>query len=70
MAGERRYGEWEPIETAPQDGTQILLLHSSGVFVLDFWDSVLKAPWEEQGWTHWTPLPRPPDGIIPRRRIR
>ena len=55
-------GRWETIESAPRDGTSILLFHSSRVCGLDAWDSVREPPWKEQGWTHWAPLPPAPDG--------
>lgn len=59
--------KWEPIETAPKDGRQVLL--ANGAHVDQGW-------WEdddgETGWfswlcfpakgepTHWMPLPEPP----------
>jgi hypothetical protein len=63
--------EWQPIETAPKDGTYILLFIE---------DSVISARWRIADWdvavlsshgcgccasgnsapTHWMPLPEPP----------
>ena len=66
--------DWQPIETAPKDGTSILIYTQDGFAV---------AHWEDQpafGWsdwvddrdrmrlsnvklnysTHWSPLPEPP----------
>lgn len=61
--------QWQPIETAPKDGTSILGAHYDAVFSV-YWD--LSA----NGWvdgrtnlydelstypvTHWMPLPAPP----------
>jgi hypothetical protein len=57
---------WQPIETAPKDGT-VLLVHGErgvelGWCVLSRWywhgrNSVTEQP------THWMPLPEPPDGV-------
>lgn len=60
--------EWQPIETAPRDGTPILVAVEGGRFYAD------KAEWTASGWaypchnhgpeispTHWMPLPPPPE---------
>ena len=67
--------DWKPIDTAPKDGTEIIL----GVFSDSFVDAtVMNSRWidgEEKGcywldWhgmprpTHWQPL-NPPDGWVP-----
>ena len=57
------YG-WRPIETAPKDGTVII------VYAPDFFQT---AAWTDEKWTnaanswledvtHWMPLPQPPEG--------
>lgn len=60
--------DWQPIETAPKDGADILLgaFYDSGHWdvVLGRWQSWRRLP----GWppcgrtypTHWMPLPAPP----------
>lgn len=66
-------GEWQPIETAPKDGSRILLLRRQQI-VCGYW----RRNWGEPYWahdahvvddarwfppTHWMPLPDPPDAL-------
>lgn len=61
--------DWQPIETAPKDGTRVLL-HTPDTHryspVLGSW-SDFEERWEEWGDyypcypTHWMPLPEPPE---------
>ena len=62
--------EWQPIETAPKDGTEVLGFVSSDTGADDFFAVI--CFWENQ-WrvssvldatdvTHWMPLPEPPEG--------
>lgn len=66
-------GAWQPIETAPRDGTRIILAWGGSAVVGYYLDnSGMRRPW--QGWrtpsmeptprglvTHWMPLPPPPE---------
>lgn len=53
--------EWQPIETAPRDGTIILSFDTSAGIPIDLahW---LNGTWRDDGGepTHWMPLPSPP----------
>jgi len=68
--------KWQPIETAPKDGTPILCFIENATLVVLFWglyDSFQKCG-DLYGWlnpeiggfcpyadvTHWMPLPKPP----------
>jgi len=64
--------EWQPIETAPRDGTRVLLSKVGSTEVVSgYWNGIryedipvdewLTAPggWRRQP-THWMPLPEPP----------
>lgn len=55
--------EWQPIETAPRDGTWILVYVNGTVtnafFYLGHWDDGDYFSRMEP--THWMPLPEPPD---------
>ena len=61
--------KWQPIETAPRDGTVILAAHSGAVFDA-WWDGVsawvdgttsdITDDFVEFYPTHWMPLPEPP----------
>lgn len=62
MADERA-AKWQPIETAPRDGTPILIAFSDGrvqQHVLK--PAHVKAVWfpDGEGPTRWQPLPDPP----------
>ena len=64
--------EWQPIETAPKDGSVIIVWYFSPLFARwcyvgkgekkgwasqDYW---LSDDFEEYKPTHWMPLPQPP----------
>jgi hypothetical protein len=70
---------WQPIESAPKDGTVILLLRGKEVIAGTFHAELGKFPWlilEEygdgtnglqegvHGPTHWMALPSPPKGTV------
>jgi hypothetical protein len=66
-------GMWQPIETAPKDGSEVLL-YVRGVSGYDH-NTTVSAFWGEIDWkdnahagctvygdiTHWMPLPDPPE---------
>jgi hypothetical protein len=65
--------EWQPIESAPKDGTKVLLFGESdgmGCISVGWYEDISQAanPDDEQGYwcsdlateTHWMPLPAPP----------
>jgi hypothetical protein len=59
--------EWQPIDTAPKDGQQVLVYEEGAIFIsqwvdnkdegIGWWDHgiVLPPP------SHWMPLPDPPE---------
>lgn len=65
--------QWEPIETAPKDGTWLLGYRGGyrygkqKFFTFRYWPSDGKPPFwfsNMDGWpqpTYWTPLPEPPE---------
>ena len=61
--------EWQPIETAPKAGTEILLWLEWGEMVIARWKNTDPVyPWSNQynGYPegrvdYWMPLPEPPD---------
>jgi hypothetical protein len=62
---------WQPIETAPTDGTRIMLgvFHAmkppgrrdSDYYLLATWDGGQSYPFVPNKWTHWMRLPEPPE---------
>ena len=66
VLAERELSAWQPIETAPRDGTEILVWNGSERQIL-WWSDPLNGwtfndEWEvlEDLLTHWQPLPSPP----------
>jgi len=62
--------DWQPIETAPKDGTEVLIFVSSfmhpAFIVSAFWDDGLWWDIHDHGYNpdyvnHWMPLPPAPD---------
>ena len=66
---DRRVGGWRPIETAPKDGTEILIFTVSGSRYVAHYNDLFSFPWRihnsfgihEKAPTHWTTLPATPN---------
>ncbi|MXP42945.1 DUF551 domain-containing protein [Allopontixanthobacter sediminis] len=62
---------WQPIETAPKDGTEVLLYYPKQGFWAEHWAVNSFQRFERRGWdmgripTHWQPLPAAPKGPTP-----
>ena len=65
--------EWQPIETAPKDGTKILAWFADGDYSIIYWGAyddswVQSLPglgsdsgYSPDTFSHWMPLPLPPN---------
>lgn len=63
---------WQPIETAPKDGTNIIITDGCGCYSVVSWANYW-AIWLFPGYgdsdnefyypTHWMPLPEPPEVV-------
>ena len=54
---------WQPIETAPKDGTSIMCFALDNKSRVDHFSSKSLSFWKEypdHKYTHWQPLPEPP----------
>lgn len=75
MSGERQRAAmtWQPMSTAPRDGTVIFLYHKNRPefsrfhISIAYWDAKHEAWWgrparraQDGAFTHWMPLPEPP----------
>lgn len=56
-----RAPQWQPIESAPTDGTRVLLWDTAngGRAITGAW--VVGSPDDHETFTHWQPLPAPPE---------
>jgi hypothetical protein len=54
---------WQPIASAPKDGTSLLMFTESQWCVVAYWDAERESWFDgeyDQPATHWRPLPLPP----------
>lgn len=64
---------WQPLETAPKDGTFVLMYRNGTVDTARWYDDWMfgRSAWGNGSWSypdhalpsHWMPLPEPPQGI-------
>lgn len=57
--------QWQPIETAPKDQTDILTFSKEGKIDVGYWENEFWCDGDYSYWeaTHWMPLPKPPSEL-------
>ena len=66
--------EWQPIETAPRDGSDVLIWCDTGKICIAHFDYATFAWWSDLSTrecpdpTHWMPLPAPPAEVVQLRK--
>jgi hypothetical protein len=59
--------EWQPIKTAPKDGTKILTYQEWASYTISYfdpkWGNWVGASSARYDPTHWMPLPKPPSDV-------
>lgn len=72
LIARRKADEWQPIATAPRDGTCILAYYAADAGVYDVcWDDALGwvshdyeiTNFMQSDLTHWRPIPAPPSTL-------
>lgn len=61
----KRMTAWQPIDTAPRDGTPVDLWHKIGFRVHETWWDKEDGCWScvdtDESFTHWMPVPEAPN---------
>lgn len=62
--------KWQPIETAPMNGLWVYAVSHWNIyqraamhFDMGYWQDYKDTPVDLRDFTHWMPLPEPPDEI-------
>lgn len=75
LASLREGQQWQPIETAPRDGSEVLLGWDSGHVTSGFWERqywlTCVGPYQgSQAPQYWQPLPSPPAAVNTERCVK